>query len=106
MYKVGEKVELDYELWTVKGIDGDMLQIENETGSRIVSACEVKRQSAHDKLLALGYVIRDTIIENNTKYDNGVASIYVDNEKKEYYCDRVNLELSRILTQYLEELKK
>jgi hypothetical protein len=42
MYKIGDKVELDNEMYVIKGIDEDLVQIINERGSRLVDISELK----------------------------------------------------------------
>ena len=60
-------------------------------------------RTAHEKLIEMGY---ESIKGNNfTKYRHDELpriTIYSDNT---YSCSDTNLELSRILTQYLEEVK-
>ena len=60
-------------------------------------------RTAHEKLIEMGY--ESTKGNNFTKYRHDElprVTIYSDNT---YSCSDTNLELSRILTQYLEELE-
>lgn len=139
MYKIGDEVETPIGTGTIKWIDKasknddegfDTLYVsikgmpEIEFNERFIKPY----QSAHDKLLALGY----ERIENNEKYavykkiyeSDEYHSYYEkiniykkikkydgtfysnDNFNSQYHYHQLsfNLELSRILTQYLEEL--
>lgn len=68
-------------------------------------------KTAHEKLLDLGFSFWDN--SNGLQYDRGDLQIMIDKETKTYeaywvvddMAYSVDLELSRILTQYLEELE-
>ena len=127
MYKIGDKVELDNEMYIIKGLDGDLAQIINGHGSRIVDVSELTPyRTAHEKLIEMGYQekIHDTIVKSDVEsgrykqYAKGSEVILIDVEDREfttytlYSGDKgvsdvswVNHKLSRILTQYLEEMK-
>jgi len=68
-------------------------------------------KTAHEKLLDLGFSFWDN--SNGLQYDKRDLQIMIDKETKTYeaywlvddMAYSVDLELSRILTQYLEELE-
>lgn len=113
MYKVGDKVIFHNKIRTVK-------EVLDESSSHIVLDGDfyarkenvTPYQSAHDKLLALGWEEQPTTIKNNKRYDNeGDGTIFIDFEEKTYEAYenyepyKIDLTLSCILTQYLEELE-
>ena len=116
MYKIGDKVELDNEMYIIKGLDGDLAQIINGHGSRIVYVSELTPyRTAHEKLIEMGYevigkkqykkVINDIQTYYITFYDNSYT-IYCDDKLTEsQVVIGIDLTLCRILTQYLEEMK-
>lgn len=71
-------------------------------------------KTAHERLLEIGYECYETIHSGrqyiNTEEDETLpVEIYISRHSKYYYIldnDGVSLELSRILTQYLEELAR
>ena len=71
-------------------------------------------KTAHERLLEMGYECYETLYfckqYINTEEDETLpVEINIDTHNKCYYIsdnDCVNLELSRILTQYLEEMKE
>jgi len=107
MYKIGDKVE------TPLGV-GKLVDISqnNETKFKVAYGTRTtwyahdeitSYRTAHEKLIEMGYKL--------TKYTDYVSYrhkkmvgivIYNDNT---YSCNDTNLELSYILTQYLEEMK-
>ena len=106
-YKIGDKVE------TPLGV-GKLVDISqnNETKFKVAYGTRTtwyahdeitSYRTAHEKLIEMGY--ESTKGNNFTKYRHDELpriTIYNDNT---YSCSDTNLELSRILTQYLEELE-
>ena len=116
MYKIGNNVEYLNSVWEVCDSEIDSVEIYNEKmGVNIyVPINDVKPyQSAHDKLIALGWVEDDR--KEFTIYSKNSNEIYINKQRKTYqlysyqYITNgpmyVSLELSRILTQYLEEME-
>lgn len=117
MYKIGDKVETPFGVGRVdKVFDSGLMVFLG--GSKLIPLKDVKPyQSAHDKLIEMGFVV----VEDN------VAWIAYEYKKAEYlirFCKGskqvgvyhdidtnanyryFGIELSRILTQYLEELEQ
>ena len=103
MYKIGDKVETPLGVGKVSiSATGYMVNIK---GYQVVFEADVVTpyQSAHDKLLAMGYEFNkrnDYVIYTHDELSR--VTIYRD---KTYSCGDANLTLSRILTAYLEELE-
>lgn len=117
-FKIGDKVETPFGVGVVESIDCNKdFYIEFKNNSVIyfdvndIQPCK----SAHDKLLELGWVEQKGLAEHikmyaHEDYDTGLLCINKDIKKWFYslltYTDFfVDLELSKILTQYLEELE-
>lgn len=71
----------------------------------------MKNKTAHEKLLDMGFKEYSNYNDRYYYFDNGeeYIEIVIDTKSVNYYIphnEYVNLELSRILTQYLEELEK
>ena len=104
MYKRGDKVEtLDYGTGEIIRVNDDgAYHIHVKNAYVNLFDKEIKPyKSAHDKLIELGYV--KTHRDGYVKYDGEKIIIIYDD--KTYSCVDTDLELSRILTQYLEELE-
>lgn len=103
MYKIGDKVETPHGVGRVDKVFDSGLRV-NFGGSKLIPLKDVKPYtSAHDKLIKLGYEFQQ--YDNFKKYmHDELATVRVDNDKT-ISCYEITLELSRILTQYLEELE-
>ena len=108
MYKIGDKVETEKGNGIIVAISGyeEQLYIVEITniGNWGFNEHQLNPyRTAHEKLIEMGYV---SIKRNdNVSYIHDElprVTIYSDNT---YSCSDTNLELSRILTQYLEEVK-
>ena len=128
MYKVGDKVEtplgsgkildfayfigMDCKVWKVK-LDYKLIDVNTkQTIVLHLTENELKpHKSAHDKLIEMGWEDVETYLPDLTKFTKGLCEIYIDLEYKTYEVYegtsplKIDLELSRILTQYLEELE-
>lgn len=109
MYKIGDKVETEKGNGIIVAISGyeEQLYIVEITniGEWGFYEHQLKaHRTAHEKLIEMGY---ETIKGNNCVFyrhdELPKITIYSDNT---YSCSDTNLELSRILTQYLEELEE
>ena len=106
MYKKGDRVEYCGEVVEITQIfeSGDSCMVSNgtlEAYAHLSDLDEIK--SAHDKLIELGYEVEQ--FDGYKVYrhiDKARIGVYED---KTYVCTETDLELSRILTQYLEELE-
>lgn len=107
MYKIGDKVEYLNNVWEVCDWEIDSVEIYNEKmGVNIYVPIDdvIPYHTAHEKLLALGYELTKRTDYVFYRHDDlPRVTIYSD---KTYSCSDTNLALSRILTQYLEELEK
>lgn len=122
MYKVGEKVETPFGIGIVVGKrvamrhDDIIFEVEIK-GIKIDfrNTQVTPYQSAHEKLIELGYERVDTHYILYKK-NNGIhieidsdLTLMVYKENDDFYYTSspvyINLQLSRILTQYLEELE-
>lgn len=105
MYKVGDKVEYLGEVVEITQIfDSGGCMVSNGTLEAYAHLSDLdKRKSAHEKLIEMGYKLTKYIdyVSYSHKKRVGIV-IYND---KTYSCHDTNLELSRVLTQYLEEMK-
>ena len=107
-YEIGQKVETGKGNGIIVGISGyeEQLYIVEITniGNWGFNEHQLKPyRTAHEKLIEMGY--ESTKGNNFTKYRHDELpriTIYNDNT---YSCSDTNLELSRILTQYLEEME-
>ena len=111
MYKIGDKVKLDNEMYIIKGLDGDLAQIINGHGSRIVDVSELTPyRTAHEKLIEMGWKLKSKLPNEKVygifevrlifrKYEDGLWR-YTLSENLGVYKN-----FSYILTQYLEELE-
>lgn len=128
MYKVGDKVEYCGEVVEITQIfDSGNCMVSNGTLEAYAHLSDLdKYKSAHDKLIEMGYEekIHDTVVKSEVEsgrykqYVKGSEVILIDVKDGEfttytlYSGDKgvsdvswVSYELSRILTQYLEELE-
>ena len=115
MYKIGDKVEYLNNVWEVCDCEVDNVEIYNEKmGVNIyLPIGDVQPyRTAHDKLIAMGWEQKMSG-GNLTLYMQGDLTIYAYKKEKCVICHGtndsqltfiINLALSRILTQYLEEL--
>jgi len=105
MYKIGDKVEYCGEVVKITQIfDSGGCMVSNGILEAHAHLSDLdKHKSAHEKLIEMGY---EFIKGNNCVFyrhdELPRVTIYSD---KTYSCSDANLELSRILTQYLEELE-
>ena len=117
MYKVGDKVILNSRVFTVLSVDKHHKQIEALHPNReewTLNYEDIKPyKSAHDKLIEMGWEQKMSG-SNLTLYMKGDLTIYAYKKEKCVICHGsndsqltfiINLALSRILTQYLEELE-
>ena len=121
MYKIGDKVETPIGIGIIKWIDKASKNDDEGFDTLYVSIngfpeIEVNERhikpyrTAHEKLIELGYRISQTTALTHslyTIYDKDGSSItIIERRSGNAYKTRqeVSLELSRILTQYLEEL--
>lgn len=108
MYKIGDKVETEKGNGIIVAISGyeEQLYIVEITniGNWGFNEHKLKTyRTAHEKLIEMGY--ESTNGNNFTKYRHDELpriTIYNDNTYSSY---DTNLELSRVLTQYLEEME-
>jgi hypothetical protein len=132
MYKIGDKVEYCGLVSTVVSINErqrvmGIVYTQEEEQSAVVGFDSVKPyRTAHEKLIEMGYEekIHDTVVKSDVEsgrykqYVKGSEVILIDVENRDftkyilYNGDKgvsgvswVNHKLSRILTQYLEEMK-
>ena len=114
MYKIGDKVEYLNNVWEVCDWEVDSVEIYNEKmGVNIyVPIDDVKPyRTAHDKLIEIGYRISQTTALTHSLYTiyekDGSSITIIERRSGNAYKTRqeVSLELSCILTQYLEELE-
>lgn len=114
MLKIGDKVETPIGVGVVKvecEQDNYVVEIRDYTALFNVSVLK-PYTSAHDKLIALGYKHSNT--SHGIEYSKNKMQILIDVEEKTYkvywlvddYAYEIDLELSRILTQYLEEMEE
>ena len=105
MYKIGDKVEYLNNVWEVCDCEIDSVEIYNDKlGVNIyVPISDVQPyRTAHEKLIEMGYELTKRTDYVFYRHDDlPRVTIYSD---KTYSCSDTNLALSRILTQYLEEL--
>ena len=125
MYKVGDKVETRLGIGVIekvteypKGYDNSYHVSVNVCKEKLIMIYEEDElkpyKSQHEKLIEMGYSFSELInymrrYENEYDDENIPVEIIIDYKHKNYYIpenDVVNLELSRILTQYLEELEE
>ena len=130
MYKIGDKVEYLNNVWEVYDYEIDSVEIYNDKlGINIyVPISDVQPyHTAHEKLIEMGYEekIHDTVVKSDVEsgkykqYAKNCEVILIDIKDREfttytlYSGDKgvsdvswVNHKLSRILTQYLEELEE
>jgi hypothetical protein len=128
MYKIGDKVEYCGEVVEITQIfDSDGCMVSNGTLEAYAHLSDLdKHKSAHEKLIEMGWEekIHDTAVKSEVEsgrykqYVKGSEVILIDVEDREfttytlYNGDKgvsdvswVSHELSRILTEYLEELE-
>ncbi len=121
-YEIGQKVETPLGVGEIVGVIeypkgyGNTyrvdIKIKEEVINKMYDFDELKPyKTAHEKLLEMGYECDGTYDGKqytNTKEDETLpVEINIDTHNKYYYIpnnDYVNLELSKILTQYLEEM--
>ena len=133
MYKIGDKVETPLGVGVIKSLEETIFEdekgnpiydysvklnnhydfyTENKLDKIIFLSYVIKPyKSAHDKLIELGYRFWDN--SNGLQYNKNHIEILIDKEEKKYkvywmvdfQAYDVDIELSRILTQYLEELE-
>lgn len=116
MYKIGDKVEYLNNVWEVCDWEVDSVEIYNEKmGVNIyVPIDDIKPyRTAHEKLIELGYEHHEYSygdvyeLKESYKYNGLSGRIQTDNQGAINCGDvYIGLELSRILTQYLEELEE
>ena len=123
-YEIGQKVETPLGVGEIVGVIeypkgyGNTyrvdIKIKEEVINKMYDFDELKpHKTAHEKLLSMGYECEDTYSGKqytNTKEDEALpVRVDIDEISKYYYIpdnDCVNLELSRVLTQYLEEMEE
>ena len=118
-YEVGQKVETLLGVGVVTAIEGNTLIAVNigklsiDYVGLVFKESDIKPYgSTHDKLIEI-YECYETIYSGKlylrTEADETLpVEINISRHSKYYYIpdnDRVNLELSRVLTQYLEEME-
>lgn len=111
MYKIGDKVEYCGVVSTIVAINEaqrvmSVVYKEEQEQGAVVGFDSVKPyRTAHEKLIELGWICKE--IYGGKKYiapnlEHGTFIVWDDKTFTTSDCD---LELSRILTQYLEELE-
>ena len=108
MYKIGNKVKTDFGICTIvsKYEELNNHYVVDFKGERyIMHVREIKpHKTAHEKLIEMGYELTKRSDYVFYRHDDlPRVTIYSD---KTYSCSDTNLVLSRILTQYLEELNE
>lgn len=114
MYKVGDKVETPLGVGVIKWIDKASKNEDEGFDTIYVSIKHFPEiefnerhikpyRTAHEKLIEMGYEFEQ--LEGYKIYRHIEKSIIGVYEDKTYCCVEVDLDLSRILTQYLEELE-
>ena len=108
MYKIGDKVETEKGngiIVAINGYEEPLFIVEiNKIGKWGFHGYEITPyQTAHEKLIEIGYELTKRSDYVFYRHDDlPRVTIYSD---KTYSCSDTNLALSRILTQYLEELE-
>lgn len=114
MYKIGDKVETPYGVGVITVIRNDgmfFVKIKNQLVHCVYDELTPYR-TAHEKLIEMEWEEQETTIKNNRRYDKGDNTIFIDIVKKTYEVYegydpyQIDLKLSRILTQYLEEIEQ
>ena len=113
MYKIGDKVETPYGIGIVKdfGVSGFSFHWCKIAFSEydVISLNEDKvkpYRTAHEKLIEMGFVATLELDKYLIYRMDGLELLFNIPAKTYVYDVDINLELSRILTQYLEELEE
>ena len=101
MYKIGDKVETPH----FTGIVEKVYESGVKVNGKMFPLKDIKPyRTAHEKLIEMGYELTKRTDYVFYRHDDlPRVTIYSD---KTYSCSDTNLALSRILTQYLEEMEE
>ena len=107
-YEIGQKVETEKGNGIIVGISGyeEQLYIVEITniGKWGFNEHQLKPyRTAHEKLLEMGYECEERRDVKIYRHENKISSVRVYDDNT-ISCNDIDLELSRILTQYLEEM--